>query len=193
MSWAVQQNNFWSSVLGLTFPSMLATFRPYGAFYFYAGTNILGELGPLSPCQTVSNTSIRLVFPLCPGNRSTSESSRRSMRFALITDPRRARLCLWCTRLRLLDISNFEMASVLLQTLCLLRQDCDARTALQARGRAGRANVCRARALSGWGRRRVDRCIDSGAKLERRKGLRGIGKGLGRRSEVAVLHIYQQI
>ena len=41
MSFAVQQNNFWSSVLGLTFPSMLAAFKPFGAFYFYAGTNIL--------------------------------------------------------------------------------------------------------------------------------------------------------
>ncbi|WRT67418.1 uncharacterized protein IL334_004389 [Kwoniella shivajii] len=41
MSWAVQQNNFWAAVLGLTFPSMLAAMRPFGAFYFYAGTNIL--------------------------------------------------------------------------------------------------------------------------------------------------------
>ena len=42
MSFAVQQNNFWSSVLGLTFPSLLKALKPYGAFYFYAGTNILG-------------------------------------------------------------------------------------------------------------------------------------------------------
>ncbi|WWD01082.1 hypothetical protein V866_008020 [Kwoniella sp. B9012] len=41
MSWAVQQNNMWAAVLGLTFPSMLAAMKPWGAFYFYAGTNIL--------------------------------------------------------------------------------------------------------------------------------------------------------
>ncbi|KAK4685475.1 hypothetical protein P7C73_g4667, partial [Tremellales sp. Uapishka_1] len=43
MSFAVQQNNMWSSVLGLTFPSMLAAFKPFGAFYFYASTNILAK------------------------------------------------------------------------------------------------------------------------------------------------------
>lgn len=43
MSFAVQQNNFWSFVLGLTFPSMLVAMKPWGAFYFYAGTNLLGE------------------------------------------------------------------------------------------------------------------------------------------------------
>ncbi|WVF71916.1 hypothetical protein IAT40_006726 [Kwoniella sp. CBS 6097] len=41
MSWAVQQNNMWAAVLGLTFPSMLAAMKPWGAFYFYAGTNLL--------------------------------------------------------------------------------------------------------------------------------------------------------
>ncbi|KAK8869561.1 hypothetical protein IAR55_000128 [Kwoniella newhampshirensis] len=41
MSWAVQQNNMWAAVLGLTFPSMLRAFGAPGAFYFYAGTNIL--------------------------------------------------------------------------------------------------------------------------------------------------------
>ncbi|ODN73000.1 hypothetical protein L202_08398 [Cryptococcus amylolentus CBS 6039] len=41
MSWAVQQNNMWSAVLGLTFPTMLAKFKPWGAFYFYASTNLL--------------------------------------------------------------------------------------------------------------------------------------------------------
>ena len=43
MSFAVQQNNFWSSVLGLAFPSMSAALKPFGAFYFYALTNLLGE------------------------------------------------------------------------------------------------------------------------------------------------------
>ncbi|OXG21713.1 sugar transporter [Cryptococcus neoformans Tu401-1] len=41
MSWAVQQNNMWAAVLGLTFPSMLVAMKPWGAFYFYAGTNLL--------------------------------------------------------------------------------------------------------------------------------------------------------
>ncbi|ORY28300.1 hexose transport-related protein [Naematelia encephala] len=41
MSFAVQQNNMWSAVLGLTFPSMLVAFGAAGAFFFYAGTNLL--------------------------------------------------------------------------------------------------------------------------------------------------------
>ncbi|EIW72341.1 hypothetical protein TREMEDRAFT_24694 [Tremella mesenterica DSM 1558] len=44
MSWAVSQNNLFSALLSLTFPSMLSTFKPYGAFYFYAGTNILAVI-----------------------------------------------------------------------------------------------------------------------------------------------------
>ncbi len=39
MSWAVATNNFWASVLSLTFPRMLQAFTPQGAFGFYAGLN----------------------------------------------------------------------------------------------------------------------------------------------------------
>jgi hypothetical protein len=42
MSFAVQQNNFWAAVLGLTFPSVLSALGPSGTFYLYAGTNLLG-------------------------------------------------------------------------------------------------------------------------------------------------------
>lgn len=42
MSFAVQQNNFWAAVLGLTFPSLLSALGPSGAFYLYAGTNLIG-------------------------------------------------------------------------------------------------------------------------------------------------------
>lgn len=41
MSWAVATNNFWASVLSLTFPRILAAFTPQGAFGFYAGLNIV--------------------------------------------------------------------------------------------------------------------------------------------------------
>jgi len=41
MSWAVATNNFWASVLSLTFPRMLKAFKPQGAFGFYAGLNIV--------------------------------------------------------------------------------------------------------------------------------------------------------
>ncbi|RDA90098.1 hypothetical protein CP533_2562 [Ophiocordyceps camponoti-saundersi (nom. inval.)] len=41
MSWAVATNNFWASVLSLTFPRMLIAMTPAGAFGFYAGLNIL--------------------------------------------------------------------------------------------------------------------------------------------------------
>ena len=43
MSFAVQQNNFWSAVLGLTFPSVLSALGPSGTFYLYGGTNLLGK------------------------------------------------------------------------------------------------------------------------------------------------------
>ena len=41
MSWAVATNNFWASVLSLTFPRMLMAFTPTGAFGFYAGLNLV--------------------------------------------------------------------------------------------------------------------------------------------------------
>ena len=41
MSWAVATNNFWASVLSLTFPRMLLALTPQGAFGFYAGLNVL--------------------------------------------------------------------------------------------------------------------------------------------------------
>jgi hypothetical protein len=41
MSWAVATNNFWASVLSLTFPRMLQAFTPQGAFGFYAGLNVV--------------------------------------------------------------------------------------------------------------------------------------------------------
>lgn len=41
MSWAVATNNFWASVLSLTFPRMLRALTAPGAFGFYAGLNII--------------------------------------------------------------------------------------------------------------------------------------------------------
>ncbi len=41
MAWAVATNNFWASVLSLTFPRMLIAMKPTGAFGFYAGLNLV--------------------------------------------------------------------------------------------------------------------------------------------------------
>jgi MFS family permease len=41
MSWAVATNNFWATVVSLTFPRQLAAFGPTGAFGFYAAMNAL--------------------------------------------------------------------------------------------------------------------------------------------------------
>ncbi|KAH0493592.1 hypothetical protein TgHK011_000253 [Trichoderma gracile] len=41
MSWAVATNNFWASVLSLTFPRMLTAMTATGAFSFYAGLNLI--------------------------------------------------------------------------------------------------------------------------------------------------------
>ncbi|KAL6851776.1 sugar transporter domain-containing protein [Trichoderma novae-zelandiae] len=41
MSWAVATNNFWASVLSLTFPRMLTAMSATGAFSFYAGLNLI--------------------------------------------------------------------------------------------------------------------------------------------------------
>jgi MFS family permease len=41
MAWAVATNNFWASVLSLTFPYILQAFHPQGAFGFYAGLNVV--------------------------------------------------------------------------------------------------------------------------------------------------------
>ena len=41
MSWAVATNNFWATVVSLTFPRQLAVFGTTGAFGFYAAMNAL--------------------------------------------------------------------------------------------------------------------------------------------------------
>ncbi|KAG9568837.1 MFS transporter, partial [Aureobasidium melanogenum] len=41
MSWAVATNNFWATVVSLTFPRQLRAFGTTGAFGFYAGMNAL--------------------------------------------------------------------------------------------------------------------------------------------------------
>ncbi|KAF4616254.1 hypothetical protein G7Y89_g15152 [Cudoniella acicularis] len=41
MSWAVATNNFWATVVSLTFPRQLAAFGVQGAFGFYAAMNIV--------------------------------------------------------------------------------------------------------------------------------------------------------
>ncbi|KAK5047957.1 hypothetical protein LTR84_006147 [Exophiala bonariae] len=41
MSWAVATNNFWASVLALTWPRMLRAMKPQGAFGFYAALNMV--------------------------------------------------------------------------------------------------------------------------------------------------------
>jgi hypothetical protein len=58
MSWAVATNNFWATVLSLTFPYMLRSFKPQGAFGFYAGLNILAMLMVFSWMQETKQRSL---------------------------------------------------------------------------------------------------------------------------------------
>lgn len=44
MSWAIFVNNFFSTILSLTFPSMLAKMGSTGAICFYGGTNVLATV-----------------------------------------------------------------------------------------------------------------------------------------------------
>lgn len=44
MSWAVATNNFWASVLSMTFPRILRAFTITGAFGFYAGLNVVAVI-----------------------------------------------------------------------------------------------------------------------------------------------------
>lgn len=44
MAWAVSTNNFWATVVSLTFPRQLRAFGSTGAFGFYAGLNALAFL-----------------------------------------------------------------------------------------------------------------------------------------------------
>ena len=44
MSWAVATNNFWATVVSLTFPRQLRAFGTTGAFGFYAAMNALAFL-----------------------------------------------------------------------------------------------------------------------------------------------------
>jgi MFS family permease len=41
MSWAVATNNFWATIVSLTFPRQLRAFGTEGAFGFYAGMNVI--------------------------------------------------------------------------------------------------------------------------------------------------------
>jgi hypothetical protein len=44
MSMAVATANFWAAVLSVTFPQILSTLKPQGAFTLYAGLNLLALL-----------------------------------------------------------------------------------------------------------------------------------------------------
>lgn len=58
MSWAVATNNFWASILSLTFPRMLIGFKgPQGCFSFYAGLNIV---------------ALAAIFLFCPETKKHS-------------------------------------------------------------------------------------------------------------------------
>lgn len=41
MSWAVATNNFWATVVSITFPRQLIAFGVQGAFGFYAAMNVI--------------------------------------------------------------------------------------------------------------------------------------------------------
>lgn len=64
MSWAVATNNFWASILSLTFPRMLKALRPQGAFGFYAFLNALAfvMIWLWLPETKVSNHAFLITF-----------------------------------------------------------------------------------------------------------------------------------
>lgn len=54
MSWAVATNNFWASILSITFPRLIGAFKPQGAFGFYAGLNVIAlVLSKITPKQNI--------------------------------------------------------------------------------------------------------------------------------------------
>lgn len=127
MSFAVQQNNFWSSVLGLTFPSMLRAFTPAGAFYFYASTNLLGELS--IEAETICDHSGRFLADDFSLDHDHLPRPRN-----IEANTRRARLRLCGTRVRVRQVSMDHLHPLRRQAIHLFPAGCQARAALQAGG-----------------------------------------------------------
>ncbi|KOS17267.1 Polyol transporter 5 [Escovopsis weberi] len=70
MSWAVATNNFWASVLSLTFPRMQTAMTTTGAFSFYAGLNLVAlVLIFLFVPETKQKTLEELDFVFAVSNR----------------------------------------------------------------------------------------------------------------------------
>jgi hypothetical protein len=74
MSWAVATNNFWASVLSLTFPRMLTAMTATGAFSFYAGLNLVAlALIFLFVPETKQKTLEELDYVFSVSNRRHSQ------------------------------------------------------------------------------------------------------------------------
>lgn len=115
MSWAVATNNFWAAVLGLTFPYMLNSFTPQGAFGFYAGLNVIAFIAIfLFLPETKERT---LVSALRKLSRLVSTVS-----LTIRTGGAGLRLCGLHSQAR--QIPSHRGTPVVLPTMGVLRQEC---------------------------------------------------------------------
>ncbi|KAF2152239.1 MFS transporter [Myriangium duriaei CBS 260.36] len=76
MSWAVCTNNFWATVVSLTFPRQLRAFGSVGAFGFYAGMNAIAFKNSLWLPETKQRSLEELDYIF-------AVSTRRHMRYQM--------------------------------------------------------------------------------------------------------------
>jgi hypothetical protein len=164
MSFAVQQNNMWAAVLGLTFPSLLSALGPSGAFYLYAGTNLLG-MSPSSPTPLVYETtdvdSLGHVFPpptrdcvsFIPIHSTTADTVADNQS----TNARGTRFRLRGPCASLHQVSNDDLATLVRKAIHILAKRRQATPTLSARRCRWRDAGKGSLGNSGWNERRVPR------------------------------------
>lgn len=106
MAWAVATNNFWASVLSLTFPRMLLAMRPQGAFGFYAFLN------------AVAFVMIWLWLPETKVDTPSTSRLDRANVFSA-THSRRTRLCFRGSNQNPYEFPDHTSSPVVVQTLCV--------------------------------------------------------------------------
>lgn len=121
MSWAVATNNFWASMLSLTFPRMLRAFRPQGAFGFYAFLNALAFV------------MIWLWLPETKVGRKICKHLVLA-NTASATNPRRTRLCFRRADEDTYELPGHAMDTMVVQAVCVQKNRRPWSTIVQIRG-----------------------------------------------------------
>lgn len=104
MSWAVATNNFWATVVSLTFPRQLYAFGITGAFGFYAAMNFLAFV---------------MIFLWLPETKQRSLEGELKVLFRsravchAVADLSRTRLCLCCTYQKAHELPDQDSAAIL--------------------------------------------------------------------------------